>query len=404
MEIADIPNHERKKVALVLSDGSIFSGRLLGSEKESAPIAEVIFNTSLSGYQEIITDPSYRGQFVVFTYPSIGNYGINDEDDQSYKPWLEGIIVRDYCRFPSNHRSRRSLERYLLDHGLSGITGVDTRALVRHIREKGSLMGGIFELPPSGDFESGWLKNALREISLAGTMEGKNLTDVFDGSEANEYVNRRMREKNLDASSMLRIAALDFGIKFSILECFLDVGILPEVFKGDMPLEKWSRFDISRYDGFFFSNGPGDPAAVSVGIENIRKILESNKPSFGICLGHQMVSNALGGSTYKMKFGHHGANQPVKASHRKNVMITAQNHGFAADEQSLQDFFLDKQNSFETNPNDNSAEGFRLLSESHNVISVQYHPEASPGPHDARIVFQEFKDLLLKNKPQGSKP
>ena len=394
MEISDLPQHERKKAALVLSDGKVFPGFLLGTLGENGRVGEVVFNTSMSGYQEIITDPSYRGQFVAFTYTSIGNYGMNDEDDQSDRPWLEGIIVKDYCRFPSNYRSRRSLERYLLDHGLAGLTGVDTRELVRYIREAGALMGGIFLMPESGVVETTWLKNALSTISASPAMEGQNLTDVFDASSANEYVNLWVRSNKPDVNSMIKIAALDFGIKFSILECLLKEGILPELFPGNEPMENWGNFDAENYAGFFFSNGPGDPAAVKNGIENIKKLTELGKPVFGICLGHQMLANALGGKTFKMKFGHHGGNQPVKAAYRKQVIITAQNHGFAIDEQALTAKHPDVKGSYEMNPNDNSYEGFKLINSKQKVLSVQYHPEASPGPHDARVVFKEFKEML----------
>ncbi len=384
----------RKKIALVLSDGTVYEGELIGSLDQDGKIGEIVFNTSMSGYQEIITDPSYRGQMVCFTYPSIGNYGINAEDDQSDHPWLEGVIMRDYCPTPSNFRSTMTLEEYLLQKNLPGISGIDTRSLVRHIRSHGSLMGGLFFCPQPGEDKSAWLQENVAAIASTPSMEGLNLTDVFDGKAANAYVQRYFQKNPKNPNGWKKIAVLDFGIKFAILDNFLERNILPTVFPGNTPLEQWEAFNAAEYDGFFFSNGPGDPAAVTTGVENIRKIQDLTRPMFGICLGHQMLSLSLGAKTYKLKFGHHGGNQPVRAAHRRNVLITAQNHGFAVNEDSLRAVEPSVANQFEFNPNDSTAEGYFLTRGGSRILSIQYHPEASPGPHDAHIVFDEFAEML----------
>lgn len=386
---------KREKAALILEDSTIYQGYALGILPESGQIGEVVFNTSMSGYQEIITDPSYMGQIVCFTYPSIGNYGTNAEDHESARPHLEGILVRDYCEIPSNFRSTQTLEEYLASHNLPGITGIDTRALVRKIREAGSMKGGIF----AGDFMKNpdGLKDALQKIKEAPSMEGQNLAKHFDGKEAAEYAAAKVKEaiknKTLDPQSAKKIALLDFGVKYSIIDNMVAAGIIPEVFAGDTPLDKWQEFDPEKYDGFFYSNGPGDPGAVKNGIENIKKIGAFNKPVFGICLGHQMLSTALGAETYKLKFGHHGGNQPVKKAGENQVIITAQNHGFAVKEEFFQDdLFKDGQGIYEINPNDQTIEGFYLTNKK--IISVQYHPEAGPGPNDALPIFQEFRQMM----------
>lgn len=385
---------DRKDVTLVLADGKTFSGKLIGELAPEGRKGEIVFNTSMTGYQEIITDPSYRGQIVCFTYPSIGNYGITEEDSQSDRPYLEAVIMREYCEFPSNYRSTMSLEQYLSKNNVPAISGIDTRHLVRHIREQGSIMGGLFFSPSADEDYDKWLKERVAEIQNMPSMEGLNLTDIFDGKAANNWVAGYIDKNNVDIKKMKRVAVLDFGIKFSILENMLTRNIYPVVFPGNTPLEQWENFSADQFDGFFFSNGPGDPSVVKHGIENIRKIIDFARPMFGICLGHQMLSLALGAQTFKLKFGHHGGNQPVKAAHRNNVLITAQNHGFSVDEDSLRKAAPDVDDQFEFNPNDSTAEGFLLARDGLKVLSVQYHPEASPGPHDARIVFEEFNQML----------
>lgn len=382
---------KRDNAALILDDGTVFHGKKLGYLDGAGRIGEVVFNTSMSGYQEIITDPSYKGQIVCFTYPSIGNYGISPLDNESEKPLLDGIIVRDYCDIPSNFRSIKTLEEYLIEHQLAGITEVDTRALVRHIREKGSMRGGIF----AGDFNNDrdLYKKALEQIRNAPSMEGANLTTEFNGKSANHYISKYIAESKINTEDFQKVAVLDFGIKFSILKHLVDAGILPVVYPGDTLMQNWVGFSETNYAGFFLSNGPGDPASVTNGIENIRRILSFKKPVFGICLGHQMLAIALGAKTYKLKFGHHGGNQPVKRTDKNHVSITAQNHGFAVDAGFFETDFFKKSNGVcEINLNDKTIEGFYLKNSK--ILSIQYHPEAGPGPNDALYVFTQFKDML----------
>ena len=384
---------KRENAALILYDGTMFTGKKLGYLDSEGRIGEVVFNTSMSGYQEIITDPSYKGQMVCFTYPSIGNYGINAEDNESEKPLLDGIIVRDYCETPSNFRSIKTLEDFLVENKLAGITQVDTRALVRHIREKGSMQGGIF----AGDFskDDHLYKQALEKIRSKPSMEGANLVNEFNGKSANHFVSQYITNNKINVDDFQKVAVLDFGIKHSILKHLLDVGILPVVYPGDTPIENWTGFSMENYAGVFLSNGPGDPAAVTNGIANIRKFIFYKKPVFGICLGHQMLAIALGAKTYKLKFGHHGANQPVKWNDRDKVTITAQNHGFSVDSDFFKsEYFKNAKGVCEINLNDKTIEGFFL--ETQNILSVQYHPEAGPGPNDALYIFRKFKKMLEK--------
>ncbi|MDH4199552.1 MAG: glutamine-hydrolyzing carbamoyl-phosphate synthase small subunit [Spirochaetia bacterium] len=380
----------RDSAALILDDGTIYHGQKLGHLDENGRMGEIVFNTSMSGYQEIITDPSYMGQMVCFTYPSIGNYGINNEDNESDRPYLDGIIVRDYCDIPSNFRSAKTLEAYLLENQVAGITGVDTRALVRHIREKGAMRGGIF----AGDFgDNALYKKSLEKVCRHPSMEGCNLTDGFNGELASEFVQKHISGRKIDTFKFKKICVLDFGIKFSILKHLLDIGLLPVVFPGNVLLEKWPNFSNETFSGYFLSNGPGDPASVVNGIENIRKILSFQKPVFGICLGHQMLAIALGAKTYKLKFGHHGGNQPVKTQGKNRVIITAQNHGFSVEDKFFSgDFFKKSGGVCEVNPNDQTIEGFFLKDKK--ILSVQYHPEAGPGPNDALEIFSRFKAML----------
>jgi len=386
---------KNRYATLVLSDGALYPGTLTGEENSLPRIGEVVFNTAMSGYQEIITDPSYRGQIVCFTYPSIGNYGFTPEDNESDRTWLEGIIVKDYCEVPSNFRSEGTLSSFLDTEGIPGITGIDTRALVRHIRESGSMKGGIF----SGQItkESDEYKSAMQNLASAPDMEGANLTDIFDAKSSGEfskaYIKEQLKENNTSENKTLRIAALDFGIKNSIIKNLIDAGMEPDIFPGDLPIEKWENFNPENYAGFFFSNGPGDPAAVTNGIENIKKITKYKKPIFGICLGHQMLSLALGAKTGKLKFGHHGGNQPVKGVDSNKVIITAQNHGFAVEGDFFEsEFFKSAGGVYEINPNDNTIEGYYLEKES--ILSIQYHPEAGPGPNDALFIFKKFKEMV----------
>ena len=384
---------ERDDAILVLEDGTYYTGKSIGTAANEGRFAEVVFNTSMSGYQEIISDPSYKGQMVCFTYPSIGNYGANHEDNESTHPHLEAIIVKDYCENPSNFRSNSTLEEYLVKNKVSGITGIDTRKLAMHIREAGSMRAALYttKIENAAQFA---LEKAT-EIKKHPDMNGLDLAGAFTGIEANEYVSKTVKEMGKSPDSMKKIAVLDFGIKYSILMNFLQNDIFPEVFPGGVDLKEQKDFNPGSFSGFFLSNGPGDPAAVKTGIENIKYLLGLKKPTFGICLGHQMLSLALGAKTFKMKFGHHGGNLPVKTVSKPRVLITAQNHGFAADEGSLKKLFEGRKNStIDINPNDQSIEGFTLSDEGLKIISVQFHPEAAPGPNDARVLFKEFSELL----------
>lgn len=342
----------------------------------------------MSGYQEILTDPSYRGQIVCFTYPSFGNYGVNAEDFESKKAWLSGIVVRDLCDIPSNFRANDTVAGFLAKQNISGITGVDTRAVVRKIREGGAQTAGIFAVQDKLD-----VKALASQVAAQPSMDGLNLVRDFDGADANTFVAAHLKQKGVDAKSLKPIAVLDFGIKYNILRELVAEGFNPTVFAGDTPLAEQKSFNAADYAGFFFSNGPGDPAVVTNGIANIKTLIETQKPCLGICLGHQMLALALGAKTYKLKFGHHGGNQPVKADYRKQVIITSQNHGFAVDEDSLRGV-TDGNTRFEVNANDLSAEGFRLVGDKYKILSVQYHPEAAPGPRDAAVVFAEFRALF----------
>ncbi len=326
-----------------------------------------------------MTDPSYSGQIVCFTYPSFGNYGINKEDYESRKAWLSGVVVRDLCEIPSNFRSQMTVAEFLREQGVAGITGVDTRAVVRKIREGGAQTAGIF----AGTGKDAALFAA--KVAAEPTMDGLNLVRDFDGRDANQFVAAYLAEKKLSQEKLTPIAVLDFGIKYNILRELINQGFYPQVFAGDTPLAAQS-FSADKFKGFFFSNGPGDPAVVTNGVANIRELTATGKPCLGICLGHQMLALALGAKTYKLKFGHHGGNQPVKADYRKQVIITSQNHGFAVDEASLRAVTASDAH-FEVNANDLSAEGFRIIGGRYKILSVQYHPEAAPGPRDAAIVF-----------------
>lgn len=374
--------------ALVFADGTFFPGRLFGIIPESGSFGEAVFQTAMSGYQEILTDPSYRGQIVCFTYPSFGNYGVNSADMESKKAWLSGVIVRDLCDIPSNFRANMTVAEFLARQNVAGITGVDTRAVVRKIREGGAQTAGIFRVSAKGDIPA-----LAEKVKAQPSMDGLNLVRDFDGVDANVFVAAYLKENGVDPKKLKPIAVLDFGIKYNILRELINQGFYPTVFAGDTPLESQKAFKADSFSGFFFSNGPGDPAVVTNGVANIKSLIETGKPCLGICLGHQMLALALGAKTYKLKFGHHGANQPVKADYRKQVIITSQNHGFAVDEESLRKVSAGG-TKFEINANDLSAEGFRIVADRYKILSVQYHPEAAPGPRDAAIVFSEFRALF----------
>ena len=371
------------RAALALADGRVFYGQAFGAPGEIS--GEVVFNTSMSGYQEILTDPSYRGEIVTMTYPMIGNYGINQEDVESERPHLAGFIVKEACGIPSNWRSEMSLDAYLKQHNIIGLAGIDTRALVRHIRNKGAQTGIISTVDL--DAES-LVAKAQAAPSIVGLDLVQEVTckEAYDWNEGTWDLAKGYEQ--VQGPSEFKVVAYDFGIKRNILRNLVSKGCTVTVVPANTSAEEVLAM---QPDGVFLSNGPGDPEPITYAQENIRKLL-GKVPLFGICLGHQLLSIALGGSTYKLKFGHRGGNQPVRRGEGHNVEITSQNHGFAVDAESLQDDAVVTH----INLNDNTVEGLQ-----HKVLpafSVQYHPEASPGPHDANYLFGEFIKMMEDHK------
>lgn len=362
------------KAILALEDGSIFRGRLFGATGEKT--GEVVFNTSMSGYQEILTDPSYAGQIVIMTYPHIGNYGTCDSDNESRKPFVEGFVAREFSSISSNWQSSERLEDYLKRHKIVGISEVDTRSLVLKIRSRGAMRGII----SSEELDA---KKLLAKTRSAPTMLGADLASSVTCSEAYSVGNLRTEEEG----KIFKVVAYDYGIKRNILNNLTAVGCSLTVVPASTPADDVLAM---KPDGVFLSNGPGDPEPLVYAVDNIRKIL-GRVPVFGICLGHQLMGLAFGGTTYKLKFGHRGGNQPVKNLDTGKVEITAQNHGFAVDPDSLKSRQVDLTH---INLNDQTLEGIRHRDVP--AFSVQYHPEASPGPHDSHYLFEEFKKLMLE--------
>ena len=364
---------------LALEDGTVFTGKAFGATGET--IGEVVFNTSMTGYQEVLTDPSYKGQIVTMTYPLIGNYGITPEDEESSRPQVSGFVVRERARVPSNYRAQRDLAGYLAEYGIIGIEGIDTRALVRRIRLRGAMSAVLSTL----DRDDASLVSKARSIP---PMEGQDLVREVvppgpfvwsDGCTHPQTI------QMLPAQAPTHhVVALDFGMKWNIARCLVQAGCKVTVLPGTVGADEVLAH---RPDGVFLSNGPGDPAAVGYAIETVRGLL-GKKPIFGICLGHQLLGLALGAKTFKLKFGHRGANQPVLDQRTGKVEITTQNHGFAVDPETLP-------KSVEVthiNLNDHTLEGMRH--KEWPIFSVQYHPEASAGPHDSSYLFLEFRQLM----------
>ena len=377
------------EAVLVLRDGRVFRGEALGAVGETT--GEVIFNTAMSGYQEILTDPSYRGQIVTMTYPMIGNYGLNDEDVESRRPWANGLIVKEASAYPSSWRGRVSLDAYLKSHGIVGLQAIDTRALTRHLRDHGSQDGII----SSGDLDADRLRRRVQTLPLiVGQDLVKDVTvDQAYGWAEGEW--RLDRGYTTPPAPRFKVVAFDAGIKLNILRQLRTAGcevvVVPASTTTAGVLEH-------KPDGVFLSNGPGDPEGVPYLVEAVRGLL-GKVPVFGICLGHQIIGLAAGGRTYKLPFGHHGANHPVRDLATGRIEITSQNHNFAVDPASVASAGWAPTH---LNLNDNTCEGLRHRELP--VFCVQYHPEASPGPHDANYLFARFTDLMASagRSPKGS--
>ncbi len=366
---------------LALADGGVFRGESFGADGEA--VGEVVFNTSMTGYQEILTDPSYHGQLVAMTYPEIGNVGVNAEDVESRMPFVGGFIVKEYWEPPSNWRSQASLGDYLRQHGIVGIAGIDTRALVRRLRAAGAQMGIIstVELEPA--------RLVARACSAPGLVGRDLVTEVtcaepYDWGHGRWTLERGYVEGRPAGGASRFVVAYDFGIKHNILRNLVDSGCSVRVVPAQTDAEAVLALGP---EGVFLSNGPGDPDAVPYARENVRRLL-GRVPIFGICLGHQILSLALDAKTYKLKFGHHGGNHPVKDLRTGRVEITAQNHGFAVAADSLG---ADVEVTH-LNLNDRTVEG--LAHRRLPIFSIQYHPESSPGPRDARYLFARFIDVM----------
>jgi carbamoyl-phosphate synthase small subunit len=362
---------------MALEDGTVVAGTGFGSAAEGA--GEVVFNTAITGYQEVVTDPSYRGQIVIMTATEIGNVGWNPEDMESARPWMSGFVVRELSPVVSNWRSRARLDEMLAQAGIPGISGVDTRALTRRLRDGGAMRGLITTESRSNLSD----KELVEKVRATPGLEGRDLVrEVTSAAKlAWDEPSWRVRRPKPDR----HVVAYDFGIKHNILRRLVDNAFRVTVVPAATPASE--VLSLSP-DGVFLSNGPGDPAALPYAAEACREILAKSVPLFGICLGHQILGLALGGTTYKLKFGHHGANQPVKDLATGRVEITSQNHGFAVDVASL----AGKAELSHVNLNDGTVEGMRLSDKP--AFSVQYHPEASPGPHDAAYLFERFRKLM----------
>ncbi len=371
------------QAVLILEDGTVFHGRSFGAQGINC--GEVVFNTAMSGYQEILTDPSYHEQIVTMTYPLIGNYGTNEADAESRGVFAKGFIVKEYCDWPSNWRSGKSLGDYLKENGVIGLEGIDTRKLVLHIREKGAMRAVI----AAGEYQLEKLKAQLADYP---GLVGRDIVKDVAAKEPygwDEGVSDILSGSRCKGDDRYKVVAYDFGIKRNIIRLLVSYGCRVQVVPA-----KTSAVDVIslRPDGVFLSNGPGDPEPVKYATDAVSELL-GQVPIFGICLGHQILGQALGGKTYKLKFGHHGANHPVKNLQTGSIEITSQNHGFCVDMDSLSDKGVEITH---MNLNDKTVEGIRCPDKA--AFSVQYHPEAAPGPHDSGYLFERFTKLMAKSQ------
>ncbi|MGA2506738.1 MAG: glutamine-hydrolyzing carbamoyl-phosphate synthase small subunit [Chitinispirillaceae bacterium] len=360
---------------IALEDGVFFGGESFGAPGES--VGEVVFNTSMTGYQEILTDPSYASQIVTMTYPLIGNYGVNETDVESSRIQVAGFMVKEACPYPSNFTSKKTIGEYLSQNNIVGVQGIDTRALTKHIRVKGAMKAVIWagEKPPATD----------DLIDKARAWEGLAGVDLVKTVTCRKPYNWNSTKGNVTAR--FHVVAFDFGIKYNILRILESMGCRITVVPAKTSAEETLGY---KPDGIFLSNGPGDPAAVTYAIETIKNLI-GKKPIFGICLGHQLLGLALGGTTFKLKFGNRGANHPVRNEKTKVIEITSQNHGFCVSIDSLKGTGAQMTH---LNLNDNTCEG--LEDKEKKLFCVQYHPEASPGPHDSGYLFEQFIAMMEK--------
>jgi carbamoyl-phosphate synthase small subunit len=372
----------KQKAILALEDGAVFEGWSFGFSGEKT--GEAVFNTSMTGYQEILTDPSYKGQIVIMTYPLIGNYGINQEDIESQKPKVEGFVVKENSSIFSNWRGDQSLSDYLNSYRIMGVEGIDTRAITKHIR----LVGAMKAVLSTEDFNRDRL---IEKAKSSPGLIGRDLVKEVTCKNLYPWISGNVSEfsshQPLPSTVRFRpkVIALDYGVKYNILRSFCDLNCEVNV----LPASSSAEFILSLHpDGILLSNGPGDPEGVPYAIETVRELI-GKKPILGICLGHQLLGLALGGKTFKLKFGHRGANQPVKDLRTGKVMITSQNHGFCVDPNSLDSSEVELT---QINLNDQTLEGMRH--KRFPIFSVQYHPEASPGPHDTHDLFGEFLKMM----------